>query len=408
MKNLSLLYLIIIIIAGGCKQDDEMVEAEAMRIYYQKDIPDYRVRVTDIVKITDDNLLLLEVGGNPVSKFDGNGDIFFHLIDKDGENSKRTKISLAFGFPTNIVANGDKYVVIWNTRTKQGDYLFQKVVFDINKQEITVTDTIKINENNGINTIARIIKNDHDNGYYILGTSGIETTDDEYKQIYVASLNEEFTFNTILSDYEYDAEDFGVFTSDDIPLLEIIDNHLIFKTFQDGYLCNIPYNSNMMLFYNGSRNPLYSTDGWPRMIEKSTVDDKIVVLNSNLDNSDTFLDYFIFNENTSTHNSPGEAIAKDIDVEAPIIMKEIPDENDFITVGTTYSGQLFIIILESPTNSSNNNIIKNIRIGNTYSYEVTGIEFTDNNTMLVIIGTTKVEFKDQSTFFIKIPIEELR
>ncbi len=405
-----LLIIGLALITGSCENGGGIINPSEIKIFVNNP-KGVNILATDITPIGNNDFLVFGVCGNaPESRFDGNGSIYLRKLNSLGKTEWDTCYSVTgnLGFPTNLVklSNGS-FAVFWNDFVGSGQQL---VRFDLNPSgaEFRILESpVNCNFNCGVVMFAAPAN--EANQFNFLGVGFDPIT--ELSTTFISRFDPMVGEIQARSQRTFLSERFGGVSQNDLNLLKSINNYLFLIMSDDRLLFTAPLGDKMSMSHVGETSTLYQDElFWISALQKlgSEPNQAAVVISSpnrpdnpsflipqiSLDKLPTQMDFDILR----AKSSPLEMF--DLDTQSRIFIKEFEAQGNLVVAGTSRTGQPVVYVYNG------NNLVSR-EIGSTSQYTVGGIAQSGNGQEFVLVGTTKIENRDQRLFWIKLDINEL-
>jgi len=397
-------------VLSSCSSDDGIINPSSLKIFVNNSL-ELDVLATEVVPISNSDYLVFGVCGNaPSTRFDGSGSIYLRKIDNLGKTQWDTCFTVSGnpGFPTNLVRLGDsEFTVFWNDLGSNDQ---QMVSFQISSSGAVFDENqslLNCNFNCGTIMYASLATDpDQINllGFGFDPISSLSTT-------YISRVNPSSGENQARSQRTFQAERFGGAGQNDLNLLKSVENYLFLTVTDNRLLFTGPLGDKMSMSHVGETDALYQDElFWISAVEKLEEEPNnaaIVVSSPNRPDNPSFLIPRILLDDLPRQINFGVLSANNdlvemfnIDAGSKIFIKKVANRNNLVVAGTSRTGQPILYVFDGE------NLVPK-ELGNTVQYKVGGIAQSGNGQDFVLVGTTKIENRDQRLFWIKIELNEL-
>jgi len=408
-KNIWL-FLMLGIWITSCSDDSGIVNPSDIRIYAQK-TQEVDVLASDIKPIGGNDFLIFGVCGNaPETRFDGDGSIYFRRINSFGETLWDTCYTVTGnnGFPSNLIKTSENtFSVFWNELTEG-----TQVLLEINLQpsgiEVSIPQPI-VNCNFNCGPIIDASLSGVDSAINLVGVGYDFITNQSIT--YISQYGFDLRVNAIRSQRPFISENFGGVGQSDLNLLKNVDGFLSVHQTSKRLVFTGPLGEKMSLGQVGESNSIYQDDFF--WIASLTINDPLedkasLVLSSpgRPDNPSFFfpeidLDVLPSQMNIDLLRIQNKSFNMfNLDPNFPIFMESITNSLRKIIVGTSRTGQPIIYAFDGFS-------LEPIELGDISPYLVGAVSKSGNEANIILVGTTKIERREQSIFIIKLNINEL-
>ncbi len=391
MKYTYLLISLIVILFASCSEDADFLNPSLLKYVGENDV------VAFDAKIDDGNLTIFCVSGstNLSTKFEGNTLQVITIGSNNAVNYSAPSENLGIGFPSNVAGSDNQYTLIWNQNSSPN---FKKIEYNGTFSQTALSLPAIIDYTSIVN-----IHKQENQPYYLLGTGKDKQDDIIYRKIFIVTAENNFSTLKQKTQQEYQADAFGTFGDDDLPVVEELANYFKIIPVKNKILYNAPFKDGMAIKSIGLSDEFATnTNIWITASQYDANKNTLSFVYTDADNTNTF---FVPDVTLNEADFPdmSEIQTKGIKLEgwnheAKICMQKNNDKT--IVAGTGISGQ---VLINAYDNSGNQ--INSIRIGKEYIYSLVDIEIVNDE--LVIIGNTKINNQYPRVFIVKIPLEEI-
>ncbi len=399
LKFTALYFLIASTIFVAC-EDTNMETNDFIRIYLT-DSEEYNVLAMNIFENSgfSYDIFGISTQQEALTKYEGKGNLYYLIVDKKGNYTNHQIISLSDnGFPSNILKIADnQYLTVWNN-TKDSTQEFKLI--STSSSLLFETKPLNLKQIYQTNYVLSFCKTLSNNGYILLVLSGDDKNlTSNVKKTRLVEVDLNFAIRRNLGEYEFSTESFGIIGGLTQEFLKRMDNFVYVRqdTVNKRYYFNAPIDNKMTLMHIGDNVPIFQDkDYWAAALQEIRPDTASVILNTPMlfDKKS----YFIRNLPLYPHRRSKDDFAEiqtieNIDISQRIYTGKVGEKN--IILATANSGQGIRYWV------TNGRVENALLFGKIHPYSVAGFIAADNNQMLVILGTTKLENGQQRIFLLK-------
>lgn len=382
----------------GCENtESEFVNPSFIKIYFLN--PDQpNIRVFDI-KATDDNgLLVFGVTNTKTvsSRFEGDGSLYIQKIDASGTTQWfEIYDNYGKGFPTEILESSEGYTLFWNSEL--GSELKQLTISGNHTTPMNISaKNIDLGYTFYKSYITAIAETFDQQGIILLGIGQHELEGELYNRTFITEINGTDTAKLAQNEFIYEP------ASNIYTMIKEFSNYFYLGTCDNRYLFHSPAG----LLYAGEEIPVTPVSITPDsyygalVVEASAAKDFAMVV-WNGENTMFVPEIDSYRTYDDLENFERTNLIFNIDRNTKTLITQV--QGNMLVAGTSTSGEVMLCVFSPETGE----LLTTRFLGQTYRYEVAGIETLDNGNTLAIVGTTQVEYEDQRVFVIKIPTSEL-